>query len=339
MAINKLLINASNIHSGGAAILLNYFINEADFSKYSSITLTLDSRCILSRQSLPHFTVILVEPTLAGRMWNEVKICFFHGDILCFGNLPPLFAKLKNTTVFLHNALYFEPKLRANFGLKVRLRLFFESCLFKIKLQAASRFLVQSPHMKRRLCRLSVDEEKVIVAPFACVNSTGKTINFSGSFVCVSSGDAHKNILNLILAWELLELEGITPQLILTLDENQYPGLVNSIQLKVRQSQLNIKNLGAIRQDQVNDVYRTGAALIFPSLIESFGLPLIEAREAGVDILAPELDYVRDVVAPAETFDPLSPLSISRAVKRYLGISEALISLSTPSEILKMIFK
>jgi glycosyltransferase involved in cell wall biosynthesis len=339
MAINKLLINAPNIHSGGAAILLNYFLNEADFSEYSSITLTVDSRYIFTKKSSPHFTVIRVKPTLAGRMWNEVKICFFHGDIFCFGNLPPLFVKLNNTTVFLHNALYFEPNLWANFELKTRLRLFFESCLFKIRLQAVTRFLVQSPHMKRRLCKLSVDPEKVIIAPFANAISIAKAFNFSYSFICVSSGDVHKNIMNLILAWEILALEGIAPQLLLTLNQNQYPGLVNSIQLKIMQSQLNIKNLGTIARDEINDLYKNGAALIFPSLIESFGLPLIEAREAGVDILAPELDYVRDIVIPAETFDPLSPLSISRAVKRYLGISEGLISLSTPSEILKIIFK
>ena len=38
----------------------------------------------------------------------------------------------------------------------------------------------------------------------------------------------------------------------------------------------------------------------------------------GLPVIAPELDYVRDVIQPAETFDPSSPLSISRAVRRFL---------------------
>jgi glycosyltransferase involved in cell wall biosynthesis len=338
MAVNKLLINASNVHSGGASILLNYFLNEADFSKYSSITLILDTRYIITNKLSPKFTVMRVKPTLLGRIWNEVKICSFKGDILCFGNLPLLFAGLKNTTVFLHNALYFEPKLCSKFEPKVRLRLFIESFLFRIKLKAVSKFLVQSPHMKQRLCDISVDPKKIIVAPFAPVNFKDKTINSSDSFLCVSSGDAHKNVMNLILAWEILARDGITPHLLLTLDQNLYPSLVDSIQLKIDQSRLNITNLGIIGHDEINDVYRAGAALIFPSLIESFGLPLIEARAFGVDILAPELDYVRDVVSPDETFDPLSPLSISRAVKRYLDIPESLVRLSTPTEVLQIIF-
>ncbi len=59
-------------------------------------------------------------------------------------------------------------------------------------------------------------------------------------------------------------------------------------------------------------------ALIFPSKTESLGLPLIEAASAGLPIIASELDFVRDVCVPNETFDPYSSTSISRAVKRLL---------------------
>ena len=48
-------------------------------------------------------------------------------------------------------------------------------------------------------------------------------------------------------------------------------------------------------------------------------MPLLEAEHFKVPILAPELDYVRDLVVPNEVFDPQSPLSISRAVQRFLG--------------------
>jgi glycosyltransferase involved in cell wall biosynthesis len=61
-------------------------------------------------------------------------------------------------------------------------------------------------------------------------------------------------------------------------------------------------------------------ALIFPSLFESFGLPLLEAAKAGLPILASERDYVRDVVKPVASFDPESALSIARAVLRHQGL-------------------
>ena len=51
-------------------------------------------------------------------------------------------------------------------------------------------------------------------------------------------------------------------------------------------------------------------------------LPLIEAMYYGLSIIASELDYVRDVFVSVETFDPDSPVSIARAVRRFLGNAE-----------------
>jgi glycosyltransferase involved in cell wall biosynthesis len=72
--------------------------------------------------------------------------------------------------------------------------------------------------------------------------------------------------------------------------------------------------------------------------LESFGLPLIEARQAGLPILASELDYVRDVVDPEQTFDPDSPMSIARAVKRFLGVEVTPIPLLSASQFLESVF-
>jgi glycosyltransferase involved in cell wall biosynthesis len=69
-------------------------------------------------------------------------------------------------------------------------------------------------------------------------------------------------------------------------------------------------------------LYSSVDALIYPSKFESFGLPLIEAEQSGLPILAPELDYVRDVVIPEQTFDSGSATSIARAVKRFMGLKE-----------------
>ena len=63
-------------------------------------------------------------------------------------------------------------------------------------------------------------------------------------------------------------------------------------------------------------------AVIYPSYCESFGIPLIEAQKSKTPIISSELDYVRDVCVPVETFDPNSPKSISNAVLRYLDMDK-----------------
>ena len=46
----------------------------------------------------------------------------------------------------------------------------------------------------------------------------------------------------------------------------------------------------------------------------------MEAKFLKMPILAPELDYVRDIVDPDQVFDPNSAISISRAIKRFLKL-------------------
>ena len=54
--------------------------------------------------------------------------------------------------------------------------------------------------------------------------------------------------------------------------------------------------------------------LIFPSLKESFGLPLIEGAQTKCFILASNLDYVHEIVEVSDTFNPLDENDISRVV-------------------------
>ena len=50
---------------------------------------------------------------------------------------------------------------------------------------------------------------------------------------------------------------------------------------------------------------------------------MIEARRVELPVIASELDYVRDVIDPEESFDPNSAISIARSVKRFLGVSHS----------------
>jgi len=338
MAADKLLINAPNVHSGGASVLLDIFLTEADFTDYLSILLVVDARFNFPDKLPDNIQIERIKPTIFCRLLNDIKIFFFVGDIFCFGNLPPLFSKSKNVTVFLHNALYFEPKLRVRFPIKTRLRLAIESSLFRLTACSVNKFLVQTPHMKKRLCEMSIHSNKIIVWPFANVGKIHQAFNSDGSFVCVSSGDAHKNIRNLILAWVLLAQDGYFPRLYLTISKSEYPLLMEWINKQIHEWDLFINNLGLLPHDDVIKIYVRGSALIYPSFVESLGLPLIEAREANVDIIAAELDYVRDVVSPVQTFDPLSPISIARSVKRYLNIPTTLVKLGDSKNLLNHLF-
>ncbi len=61
-----------------------------------------------------------------------------------------------------------------------------------------------------------------------------------------------------------------------------------------------IKELGTIPYSTVCSLYRSCDAMLFPSYIETFGLPLLEAAMTGLPIVASDLPYAREVLAGYE---------------------------------------
>lgn len=198
------------------------------------------------------------------------------------------------------------------------------------KLSNASEFIVQTPTMKRLLEIKTQGRVQVRVLPFAARPSgytrsvpkpeTSKENEFD--FVYVASGEPHKNHIRLIEAWCLLAKEGIFPSLCLTLGETRFASLCKEIEVLRQSHGLYVTNAGELSHQAVLSLYTKAGAVIYPSTFESFGLPLIEARQAGLAVLASELDYVRDVLDPEQSFDPESSVSIARAVKRFMGREE-----------------
>jgi glycosyltransferase involved in cell wall biosynthesis len=157
------------------------------------------------------------------------------------------------------------------------------------------------------------------------------------SFVYVASGEPHKNHRPLIEAWCLLAKEGLFPSLCLTLDETRFARLYKDIDELRQRYDLKVTNAAELSHKDVLALYKKADALIYPSTFESFGLPLIEARQAGLPVLAAELDYVRDVIDPEQTFDPESPISIARAVKRFIKSDEPALPLLDAKKFLEQV--
>jgi glycosyltransferase involved in cell wall biosynthesis len=78
--------------------------------------------------------------------------------------------------------------------------------------------------------------------------------------------------------------------------------------------------LGILTPDEVVFALRNSDLLAFPSLSESFGLPLAEAMAAGCPIVASDLPYAHEVAGPAAAyFDPRDPRSIAQVILSLLA--------------------
>jgi glycosyltransferase involved in cell wall biosynthesis len=71
-------------------------------------------------------------------------------------------------------------------------------------------------------------------------------------------------------------------------------------------------------------LYRGAVALVFPSLIETFGHPLLEAMLAGTPILAADIPAFREIAGDvALYFPPRDPVRLARLVDQMRRDSEA----------------
>lgn len=327
----RVFIHATNVHQGGGRALLGALLNVLD-SK-TEYVLCLDERMPVPNEMPDNVYIKQVRPSIVQRLNAEKWLArnVIPGDIvLCFGNLPPLFKLRGHTIVFVQNRYLIEDVKLNQFPLSVRLRLAVERLWLSEKMANVSEFIVQTPTMKRLLDLKTQGLLPVRVLPFVAepkgyvrsrLPSAGQQ-NGHGDFLYVASGEPHKNHRRLIEAWRLLAEEEIFPSLCLTLDETRFAGLCAEIGMLCQRYGLKIKNLGGVSHQDVLTLYTKADAIIYPSTFESFGLPLIEARQAGLPVLAPELDYVRDVLDPEQTFDPDSAISIARAVKQFMGIAQ-----------------
>jgi glycosyltransferase involved in cell wall biosynthesis len=216
------------------------------------------------------------------------------------------------------------------FPLRVSLRLTIEKLWLTAKMSNADEFVVQTPTMKRLMEIKTQGMVPISVLPFVA-EPDGYARNLAHEklakghdfdFLYVASGEPHKNHRRLIEAWCLLAKEGHLPSLCLTLEESRFTELCLEIEVMQQQYGLKITNVGGLSHTDILALYAKAGAVIYSSNFESFGLPLIEARQAGLPVLASELDYVRDVLDPEQTFDPESSFSIARAVKRFMGLDE-----------------
>jgi len=84
-----------------------------------------------------------------------------------------------------------------------------------------------------------------------------------------------------------------------------------------------VRFLGQVSYEEILGYYRGAQMLVFPSLIETFGHPLLEAMLSETPVTASDLPSLREVADDvAVYFDPDDPRSIARVVEGVLDRPE-----------------
>ncbi len=121
-----------------------------------------------------------------------------------------------------------------------------------------------------------------------------------------------------LLIGAMRELRNLPIELTLTFtgDETRYARKIR----RMAEGLGNVRFTGFLALDELQAAYDRADALVFPSKLESWGLPLSEFRRFGRPILAAALPYAREALGgyPRSVFfDPESPAELAGLLRAY----------------------
>jgi glycosyltransferase involved in cell wall biosynthesis len=313
-----ILVDALYINKGGGAVLLQYLIEEIlAHPQCAKFFFLLDPR--FERPAplkADQYEVIPNKQSERYRFYRRRKKEIDR--VFCFANTPPPI-RIKGTVyTYFHNQKLLEAP-RKKFDRRF-FKLYAKYLIVRLFNRNTDYYMVQTPHMVDEMRAIGLkDAAHCLSYPF--YDSRKYTLagrpafnDRPAEFVFISNPSPQKNYPTLLEAWAYLLENGLRPVLHVTVD-NTAPAVT------ARMNELIA--LGAQIRNHVyidpRELYFGCRYLIFPSVMESFGLPLIEATESGMKVLASDLPYVYDVIQPSLTFDEMNKVSIADAVQKALA--------------------
>ncbi|MCX0407784.1 glycosyltransferase [Clostridium perfringens D] len=308
----KILVNYIAASKGGAMSILKEFyeyIKEND--KENTWVFLLSDNYIEKTNTIQ----VKVLKNVKKSWINRLKFDFFYGKKIINEINPDVVFSMQNTCIrrinkkqilYVHQAIPFQKKKKFSFLRKEEFKLamyqYLIGGIIKKSIKISDKVIVQSEWMKKSIISKKLKENENIfkVEPSIRLEKVphGKLINTN--FFYPAGKAIYKNHECIISACKILNNRGIKNfNVYLTLDN-----LTN-----IDGSMENIKFIGSIDRTKVLEKMMN-STLIFPSYLETYGLPLKEARELGTIVLASDCDFSKEVLknySNAYFFDPFKP--------------------------------
>ena len=250
-----------------------------------------------------------------------------HHLVLSLGGAAPLLARRQVATMHDATPFRYPHTYSPAFGTWYRL-------MYRTVARRAERILTVSAFSRSELSAvLGVTEDRVVVVPNGSehipVDGRDEPVEgVNGRFVLmVGPPAAHKNIAPVASA---LARRGIDVVVVGAGAAGRVFGSVERSSARPDGGSGSIKRVGRVSDEHVRWLYRQAAALVFPSLYEGFGLPVVEAQRLGCPVVASDRASLPEVAGDgALLVDPTDADAVARHVATLLGDPERLAQLTS----------
>lgn len=327
MVINKkIVISAINFFEGGPLSILMDLIQELSSSKYKTFQIIFFIhkieliRGIKYSSNIKFIELPKSRKNYLFRLYYEY-IYFYqfskNMNIYLWLSLHDVTPNVKaiKKVVYCHNPTPFYKKKLKDLFLHPNLFLssLFYKYIYKINIHKNNFVIVQPFWMKVAFIKMyGLQENKIIVASpildkveltFSCKENHSNKKKLTFFYPCISR--PFKNIEVIAEACKILSAKNIVDyQLILTIDgsENRYSRFI----FEKYKSISEIQFLGKQTRDFVSKQYEICDVLLFPSTLETWGLPITEFKPFGKPMLVSNLPYAKETVGVYDKVDFLN---------------------------------
>ncbi len=143
-------------------------------------------------------------------------------------------------------------------------------------------------------------------------------------FVTVGTIEARKNHLLLLNVWKRLvsDLGDSAPVLVIVGQRGWKAEAVTAILDDLGELEAHVRELGRCSDRELDEIIAGARALLMPSFVEGFGLPIIEALQSGTPVIAADLRVYREVAGAIPTYiDPQNESAWEAAVRAFASDS------------------
>ena len=302
--MKKILIYDIAAEKTGAATVLRkyydlYSKNEQVISYFVTSVMDFSENAHTKIIKLPwtkksHFHRLYCDNVFVKKLIKELDI----DEVINLQNVALRGLKIPQT-VYLHNAI---PITDIDFDIKQEKSLWlFKHVISKLivnNLKYADYVIVQAEWIKNELnYRTGVEKSKIIVEHYTPLIQGENTRIESDNviFFYPASLSSYKNHSCIIKACQLLKDSNISDyEVIFTLSFEDGKAQ-KKLYDQVLELDLPIRFVGLLNQEEMSLMYRK-SILVFPSYLETVGLPLIEAQYFDAQIIAADLPYAKEAL-------------------------------------------
>ncbi len=329
--MKKIVISGINLIEGGPLTIYKEclkYIEENLSYKYDIVALVHEKKLFSEFSSKINF----VEFKDAKKSY--LKRCYY--EYIFFKKLskklkPYLWFSLHDMTpnviserraVYCHNPIIFYNVSKEKIKKEFKMFLFtkFYKYVYKINISKNDFVVVQQNWIRNRFKKIFNVKNVVVAHPI--VNTEDlvkeeKTDDRINTFIFPSFPRFFKNFEVICEAVKLLENEGINNfKIYLTINgkENNYS---EEIYQKYKNLQC-VEFIGLLKRDDLVSYYNKVKGVIFPSKLETWGLPITEAKMIGKPIILANLEYARETLGDYDKvlfFNPDSSKELAEKIK------------------------